>query len=508
MPAFTHSLRLPTRYGEATYTLAADTNGSVTLIASPLAGMPAAVYQLTYGKRWRDVRTHFDQLGETLVYRVAAVLHSNRAPAHLTSLAEAYRSRFPEATATAYGEFWSRHPKQMKLFALEERTLNGALDALRQRGQQRDISDFNPHLLPYLRSLLPLASHATTVAVYSLIGQLGSKEAGEYLLGQLEAEGRHPYTAQLLRALEKYTDNATLQRLILIGEQAEFDREELSRYLRGMDRFATAPAADHLFSLIGRFPDAAEDIAASLQALGIPRGEIAAALRAQFDREVDYRPLWELLAAVNGLAVAAYAIDLVTLNEKLAAVRYTDLPPVNWRQLLEEEWRELVSLADHKTALRVIETYLLRPEPKLQRNAVLQLRAYLGREDAVRKLPIAVEERLVELLSSRIDKIFVEVMNVLAEGKLRLHDPDRMLHGLLGVSVGSRYRIVVLHALLAVGDTERARSAALTYYRTQIGETTDAGRLEELTSLLPFLAKYLGDVTSLTEALTDRATPH
>lgn len=496
------NLTLPTPHGDASFTLSADPAG-VTVERLPLQGLPNSVWQLTYGKQWKEAQGYFTQLAATLPFRLMALATSDRMV--VASLDAAVRLLPPAGIETgAYRDFWASHSKQLSLFSTEEAQLTGALDAFRQLARRREVGPFSPHLLPYLQTLLPIAGHRVLVLVYAAIGALASAEAKELLLGELESEGRHPYTDKILSALASFNDADTLQRLIGVYRADKIAEEDLDTYIGGLGRFEDTASIDHVLDLLADHPEAVPAITNALGQLGMSTDDIAGHLHRQFLRETRYGLLDDLLIYTNLQHADEHRIGLAQMNARAADPVFTDTPPVNWPQQLEPGWRHLVAGCGAEEVFLTVAAYLSRSEPRLQRNAILQLKAYRQLPGAVNELPHSIEVRLRELLFSRFDKVYVEVLNILGDRPIPLAEHEAMLRAVLEVSIGSRYRFVVLNALRKVGGGAGDRAYASTFYLQAINAAETPSRLQQVADLLPFLEKYLGDVAALREALDAR----
>ncbi len=505
MRPYFHQLTLPTPYGEATFGTQIYPHGNVRVVSLPLGGLPPSVFKLTYGNEWEAAGKYFRDLAATLPFRIRASLAARANPPELSGLIAGYRAEFPESTpGSDYARFWAGHAEWTKLFSFDEEDLHAALDRFRQRGVHHDLSCFSPFLLPYLLTLFPTASHRTAVLLYATIGTLGTVSARDYLLEELESEGRHPFTSKILRALTNFRDEQTARRLFAVYAADKFDGDGLEAHLLTVSRFGPDLAGQHVESVLPDHPEQVDHFVVALREMNYAPARIARLLREAFQQPREYPDLDRLLLATNGLDLQDARIDLAAMNARVDDPDYLDLPPVNWPQQLEVGWTQLVLATPPPEALAVIGAYLLRPEPRLQRNALLQLKVLLQEHPVSEPLPLALEERLRQLVASRFDKVYVEALNVLSRRDLRLHDRASTLDAVLAVSIGSRYRFVVLTALRRIGHSRELKERARKYLAEQIDGSTTDHRLEQIAGLLPFVEKYLGDVTLLRKQLSER----
>ncbi|CAH1000501.1 hypothetical protein LEM8419_01654 [Neolewinella maritima] len=496
------SLTLPTPFGPAAFGIELTESGRVTAIQLPLEGLPETVYKLTYGASWRDARTYFLRLSETLTYRIEANLFATAPVEELAPLVAHYSEHAaPSEPVTDYATYWATHAQWIQVFAFRQRRVDKVLRKLARLDDRQQLQGLEPQLFDYLLNLLPLEFTRTSELVYETIGNFRTERARTYLLSELEREGRHPYTANLLRGLEHYSDDATRERLQTIYQRATFGDEQLTQYIRGLTRFDRDAVLPHLLAILTEHGGEVEAVCTVLYDFGYPTDFIAGQIIKQFEREQDYYVLNDLLQAALSVEGPLH-IDLAAMNEKVSAATYTDLPPVNWPQQLESGWRELVRRSSYQQVMAVVSDSLISPVPRLQRNAVLQLKAY--REDATDNppLPYPIEQRMRELLASRYDKVYVEILNILGSRPTpELREPEQMLDAIMAISIGSRYRFVVLNALRRVGHTQVLRDRARRYYTAISAGTQDAELREKVTAWLPFLEKYLGDISSIREVL-------
>ncbi|WP_116124522.1 hypothetical protein [Lewinella sp. IMCC34183] len=506
MAPFEYRSTLETRYGSATYTFLLDGGGRVTVAALPYAGLPESVWKLTYGNGWEAVRTYFADLGATLPYRVAAVLGSTVVPEAFQGVVGAFRRESGTgAVPDAYVAYWAKHPEYMALFDFDEGARNGVLRRLGQSAVHAKEPELAQFLPPYLHRLLAIESPEATRLIYGVFGALGNGEARDFLLESLESEGRHIYTTAILKNLSGYGDAETLARLAAVYRGGKFGDDDLPAYLHLLAHYRTPELVPHLEEILADHPYEVDGIVHALGSSGQTRAEVAHRIRARFDgEETDYYVLDRLLRAVNGLEVAAQRIDLEAMNRKAARPAFTDVPPVNWPQQLEPGWADLVRTTPADHAVAVLGEYLARPEPRLQRNALLQLKIVLAEHPPADPLPAQTEARLRELVRSRYDKVYVEVLNVLGRRSLPLRDRSAMLAAVLGVSIGSRYRFVVLTALRRIGTTPALRAQARRYLEAEIAAADTPARREQIGGWLPFVEKYLGNIEALRAQLAAR----
>lgn len=499
MEASDFRLTLPTPYGPATYTIRLAPDGRGEVVGIPFAGLPESAGKLTYGKRWAAVRRYFVQLATTLPFRMYVAVRLPVPPVAYAPVADAF-ARLPP------GERGEALPEIASLPGLidpEEGPFHRGLYQLTQEAGDWTEGPFAGELIAYLDRMLPLSGDGGSRLIYQALGTLCRPEGREVLLAALESDGRHPYTETILDALRHYPAADTWQRVRGVYRAGKIGEADLESYLAFLMSFRDRDLVDHLEDVLAEHPAHVSTIMLAMRSNGARRHEIAARVHRRFYEEADYHALDELLRAVNGARVPEFHIDLAAMNARVAVPAFVDVPQVNWPQQLEAAWARLVHQTALPEALSVINEYLQRPEPRLQRNALLQLKTLLQAHTLDDPLPPPMEDRLRALVKSRYDKVYVEVLNVLGRRNLPLNDPRRMLDAVLEVSVGSRYRFVVLTALRSIGNRPDLRERARLWLTDEI-TAADAARLETIGAWLPFAEKYLGDTADLRELLQRR----
>jgi hypothetical protein len=487
------SLTLSTPYGSATFEVITDDRGSVTDILLPLHGLPDSAFRLTYGKTAEEARTYFENLARILPARIAVARQVPEPPPEL----------LPVVDGIETDGYFHDHPEWAAVYGFAEKAQQRTLRRILRQTEGKELEEMGGVMLPYLIDWLPLAPHRTADLIYGAIGHFGLTAGRDYLLGQLTAAGRHPFTSAILRGLRPYTDTATLTELQRAYAGDRIGPEQVADYLRYLGRFADAGIPDHVAEVLERHPYEPEAASEAWLDYGLDAAETARRLGTRFEQTENYAALNDLVVAINRFD-SPHRIDLAAMNHRQETAEWLDLPPVNWPQQLEPAWKQLVLDAPAEEVLALITDYLGRPEPRLQRNALLQLRTFLEREDAPIHFSPALEDRLRKAIGARYDKIYVEALNVLAtKPKRELNERVAMLDAVLERSLNSRYRIVILTALRRTGEGEEFKRHAHDFYRRRIQQAGTESELRAISEWLPYLRKYLreaGDLKPLLEA--------
>lgn len=491
---------LITRYGPATFDGHIDADGWIRIPAPPLATLPDAAFRLTYGADWAVVRQHFSELSRFLAYSLQAYRGEAKVPdAYSTVLAELGQ---PTAKPNSDLAFWAKHAEWRALFHPDQEIRNRSLARL-TGGKRADFArQAAAHLEDYLMQLVVSPTLNSVATAYRGLGALRSDRARAFLLDRFAPDGRHPDTRYLLAGLQYFPDPEVLERIRRQYAAGQIAEDDLPQLLEFLASFSQERATELTLTVLQDHANLVDRVVHTLRSQGRDVAAIREAVETRFMQEPEYAYLDGLLTAANRLQ--AHAIDLAAMNRRAEDARFVEVPPVNWPQQLEAGWRQRVEIepVDHVTEL--LTTYLLRPEYRLQRNALLQLKVVIDRTDFPGQLPEVAEDRLRTLLDSPFDKIYVEVLNVLARRNLRLGQADTMLAAVLRVSQRTTYRMVVLKAMRGIGSTPALRALATRLLRQAIATATDEAQLQQITGFMPYAEKYLGPDSGLRELLDDR----
>ena len=494
---------LSTVYGPATFVVEPDPDGFPRVPQAPLATLPDAALKLSYGSDWTAVRQHFLDLTRFLPFSLDVYRSLDQVPAEYQAIIARLE---PTDHPSAGARFWSKHAQLAGIFHPDEGIRRSALAriaAKRNGAAAREAADV---LFEYLVLLSTAESLQVVPEAYRALGAIQSPEARTYLLGQLAQEGRHPYTRHLLRALSAYTEGEVLQQAHRQYDAGHIGGDDLPALLDLIASHTGEEATRFAVQILEEHAYLVERVSRTLRQTGLGRASIASIITEQFWRETEYAYLDDLLVVAN--AVRPATLDLSAINERAAHHAFVDVPPVNWPQQLESGWSDLVRSTPLPEVLSIVADYLIRSAPRLQRNALLQLKLLVARPDFGGSLPAIVEHRLAELLGSRFEKVYVEVLNLLARRELQLSEPLAMVREILHKSLQTSYRTVILKALRNSGDSPEARRLCHAFYLETIRRTDHPAGLERVAALLPYIEKYLGDVSELRAAMQAREVGH
>ena len=502
MDATTFRATLATRYGDATFTFSHDTSGELRTAQVPLAGLPDTVYQLTYGHDWPSVKAHFADLSEIVPWWAQAYRGVEEVPGFLQPVVDALSGQAASEHAAASLPFADYRPNWQDLFHPDRERRNGALSRLTSADHAAFRRAAAVHLEPYLTALILAPTIGSVAEAYRLLGALGTPTGRRYLLDELARDGRHPFASQILAGLRFHQDAEVLDRVRTTYQEGHFAEDDLPAVLGFLRGFRGPQTVPFVRELLRENAYLVESAIAVLHSVDLPKSEIVDSLVELFRHEKTYHHLDILLRATNRQAPGT--IDLAAMNERAADPDFLEVPPVNWPQQLESGWTSLVRDTPIAAALAIVTDYLNRPAPRLQRNALLQLKHLTDREDFSGRLPEAVEERLGTLLASPFDKVYVEVLNLLGKRQLQWNNPEILQEAILQRSLHTRYRIVLLKALRRLGNNDVSRRHARNFFRNAVQQSASTADLEHLKALLPYLEKYFGEAPELRKLLAER----
>ena len=488
-----------TAFGPATFTVSLDEQDRPRILEPPLANLPDAAFKLSYGADWTNVRRHFRELSTFLPYSLQAYRNVDAPP---EALRAAIAQLPPPRANPSSAEFGQTIPGLATIYHPDEAVRRRALAQFAGRRNAAQAREAARLIYDYLVFLTNAETLRVIPEAYLAIGALNSPEARDFLLRELAQDGRHPYTRHILAALRGYATGEVFAEVRRQYRAGHIGEDDLPALLELISTVPGEPATHFVTDILGDHAYLVEKIVKALRRLGLSADQITRIIIAQFRTEEEYGYLDDLLRAANSLR--RDTIDLRAMNDRAAHDAFVDVPPVNWPQQLETGWAELVRSTPLPIALAVVGEYLDRPEPRLQRNALLQLKVLTAREDFGGTLPPGVESRLGQLLDARFDKVYVEVLNLLARREINFQQPLQLVEGILRKSLHTRYRTVVLKALRRTGDFAAARKVTHDFYFRTIQTATGSDDHEHIVALLPYLEKYLGDVSRLREALRSR----
>ena len=509
----TSTVQLTTPYGPAGFQVTFTERGEIVKVVSAAAQLPEAVFKLTHGDNWEIARTYFEDLTNYLRYPLEFVIWKRKQFPGYQDLQAGFALHRPEALKEKgplppwrqRAEFWRKcSTNEQKLLLLLAQNPKNELTLLSQKSyrDQHFASNNAAELEPWLRALLPLLVGEELLPAYELLGNLHTASAREYVFTQLELPGRHIAATGLLRGLATYQDQASKQRFLALYSSFTNHRDLLELYLKMLLKFRGDDVVSLALHILKDHPEQALEIYHLLTANEVP--DPIAPLISRFKQEEDYFVLDLLLGVVNRFAGPDAGLSLAAMNEKVATEHFTDTAPVIWPQLLEKNWVKLVVDTPLVQALEVIENYLNRPEPRLQRNALLQLKALVTSEPPP-ALTATIEVRLRELVESRFDKISTVAIDIIGKSMDRLTDPAAAVEVLARHSLHSRYRLMNVAALKKAARQPELRTQQRHFFLQAIAAAEDAPVLDNLARILPYF-RFLGGEDTLKEALSVRRT--
>jgi len=489
MPSATPvTITLSSPYGPAAYTVFVGDQGEVNGVESAAGHLPETVFRLTYGERWEAARAHFQDLAALLVFQAEAAVGLSDPPAEFKALRKKFRDVELPATDAPHRQrmhLWRANPAFTPAL-FRQAKLPRAMSALHQTLTGTDDPGRFRVLAPWLFALLPfLYDVGEREAAYHNLALMRTQGTREFLFGELERPGRHIYATGLLRSLRHFRSEEDLQRLLDLYPWLKSEAGLMTEYMALLGRFPDARVHERLLTILNDFPAQATDVLRTLREADHP--DAYAVIRERFDEETDVRVLDQLAELTNDAPDPTRRVSLEEMNTKMATPIFSEGPPVTWPQGLGVHWSRLVTEAGPEEVLAEVEKYLHRPEPRLQRNALLQLKNWAKRQPFPPALPPAVEDRLRELISARFDKIFTVALDIVAAVIPSLARPDEMVDALLRHSLVSRYRLMDAAALKKAALQPDLRERQLSFYLDAITGATTAAELERVGRIIPYV---------------------
>lgn len=477
-------------FGPTGFAVEVSPEGEVLSVSSAAAQLPEMVFRITYGDRWEYAREHFQHLAENLSYRVEAAVWLNDVLPEYKLLRRAFRKAYPDARPATGPEappyarranFWLAYPEARPGLFLQKKAYSGfaAILAMLRRGEiDGEI------LEPWLFSLLSLLSEpADRSQVYLLLSALGTASAAEFLFTELERPGRHPYSTGLLNALRELAGPNNTQRILGLYPSFSGDQDQLRNYLEVLKQLRGAEVHQVIVTILHRYPALADAAYYALISTGHPAP--GAVIREKFDQEEGLH-FFDLIAELIGGEAEGIRVNLADMNAKVDHPALNAAAPVTWPQALGPYWAELVRAADSETLLGLVGEYLDREEPWLQRCALLQLNVWIRAQDSPPAVPSALENRLRQLLSSRHEKVYTVVLNVLERIFERLSAKDLTTDLVLKHARTSGYRLMNAAVLKKAARDPQLKAQQIVRMRTAIFRASTE-ELSVLKALVPYL---------------------
>jgi hypothetical protein len=508
----TSTVQLTTPHGPAGFQVTFTERGEIVKVVSAAAQLPESVFRLTHGDNWETVRAYFEDLTNYLPCPLEFIIWKRKQFPGYQDLQEAFDPHRPEALNEegplppwrVRAEFWrKRSTNEQKLLLLLAQNPKNELTQLSRKANTDKL--FGPDnatvLEPWLRALIPLLDGEILLPAFELLGNLHTASAREHVFTQLELPGRHIAAKGLLKGLASYNDQASKQRFLTLYPSLSGHRDLLELYLEMLLKFQGDDVVNQALQVLDDHPEQALEVYRILSTNDVP--DPVAPLITRFEREDNYFVLDLLLGVINRFAALDSGISLADMNEKVASEHFTDTPPVTWPQLLEKNWLKLVKETLLQRALETIENYLKRPEPRLQRNALLQLKALVKSDTPPQALPLSIELRLGELVDSRFDKISTVAIDIIGEQMDRLANPAAMVDVLVRHSLHSRYRLMNVAALKKAARQPELSAQQKAFFLNTIETAEGDPTLDNLERILPYF-RFLGVEETLKEALSTR----
>lgn len=477
-------------YGPTGFEVEINQEGEVLNITSAASQLPEMVFRITYGDRWEFAREHFQQLAVNLRYRVEAAAWLNDALPEYKLLRRAFRKAFPnarpsqEATAPLHAQradFWLTYPAARPAVFLQKKVIAG----FRSVATLLKQSKVNPNALePWLFSLINLLDDpGDRSEVYHLVGLLGTASASEFLFSELERPGRHPYSTGLLNAVQELATPENQQRILELYASFADDWQQLREYLKVISRLSGKEVHQVIITILHRHSSLAKEAFAALKSTNHPTpGD---AIRKKFDKEESLF-FFDLIAELIDQEPEEVRVSLADMNAKIDSPTLNVAAPVTWPQMLGPNWSKLVQAAPAEAIFRTVASYLERSEPWLQRCALLQLDTWLQAQTAPPAIPLPVEQRMRQLITSRYEKVYTIILNIAEKLFDQLAEPELMVDAVLEHARTSGYRLMNAAVLKKAAQDSALKARQIEGLKTALSRAS-AEELNSLKRLIPYV---------------------
>lgn len=500
----TANITLSSPYGPAAYTVTLTDRSEVTDVESAAARLPETVFRLTYGERWEQARAYFQDLAALLPFQAEAAVVLSDPPVEFKAIRKAFRHidliGDDDLPHRQRARLWLTHPAFLPAL-FRQKKLPGALATVHKDLLKTEDSAPYRALEPWLFALQPfVVDVAQRETLYHCLALMRTATTRNFLFGELERPGRHIYATGLLRSLRYFTTESDLVRLLELYPWIN-DDGLMGDYTFLLGQFSAPRIHDRLTGILDDFPHQAPAVLRALQRSEHPNPY--AVIRDRFERETDGRLVDQLAELTSEAPTPTLRVSLVEMNTKMATPAFSEGPPVTWPQSLGTYWNQLVENATTEEVLAEVNKYLPRPEPRLQRNALLQLQSWAKRESISPALPLAIEDRLRELINARFDKIFTVALDIAAACMPTLSQPEAMVDVLLKHSLVSRYRLMNAAALKVAAERPGLRERQVAFFNRAITSAKDSTELEAIVRVIPYV-NFLGVRQELEQLVAKR----
>ncbi|MEM9928677.1 MAG: hypothetical protein AAF840_02555 [Bacteroidota bacterium] len=517
MAFLTAQIKRPSPFGPAVFSVSISETGEVLSVIAAATKLPENVFKLTYGDRWEDARAYFLDHAANVAFQTEVALHLEEylgfekiaeqyrqaGGEHFRPTDRAYQTGEPDYRARA--RYWITRPRELPILFLEPDTKRYAsLQRIVQRFKRKPRAElpYAASLESWVFSLLGVARGKELDEAVTLLGRVQTTAAREYVFAELERPGRHIVAGGLLRGLAAYQDAAARDRILDLYPKLVPHDDLTPIYLEVISQLKGEAVVETGLQMLRDRSLNANGVLALLRYNEHP--DPVGVVRQQFDRETEYFFLNSLLNTINQQREATHHVSLQDLNAKIAGMpEIIDSAPVTWPQQLEPNWKTLLLATDQSEALRVIEAYILQPSPRLQRNALLQLKALVKEEQLNTTISAPLEERLRELIYSRFDKISTVALDIVAELFPLLAKQATMVDVILAHSLTSRYRLMNTAALKVAARDPALKKRQIAFYQQAVEQATDSNTATNLMKVIPYLS-FLGVKEDLTDLLQKR----
>ncbi|MFT6512968.1 MAG: hypothetical protein ACJAX1_001540 [Neolewinella sp.] len=318
----------------------------------------------------------------------------------------------------------------------------------------------------------------------------------------MERPGRHPYATGLLGAVQELAIPENTGRILGLHDSLADDMGQVKDYLKVVGRLQGGDVHLVILAILHRHPALAGEVLEALRSSGHPTP--GTAIRERFNQEENLF-LLDLIAELIDAEPEGIRVSLKDMNVKIDSPVLNTAAPVTWPQMLGPNWTKLVLAVKPNEFFSLISQYLQRKEPWLQRNALLQLNVWVQAQTNMPPIPLTIEERMRELISSRYEKVYTVALHITEQLFDWLSEPELMVDAVLAHAPTSNYRLMNVAALKKAAQNPVLKERQITSLRSAFRDASSREEIIQLERLIPYL-RFLGVREELNSLAKDRLT--
>ncbi|NJC24977.1 hypothetical protein [Neolewinella antarctica] len=492
MPEF--SLQQPTPFGPVTTTVLYSEAGTVLDVSSSAGRLSPVMLKLTFGDRAEIAAAYFSGLVKNVRFSLEAVPFLDDVPAEYAAIQSQFTSlrsftRFiSEDSASALRiDFWRQQDRLRGALFLTPATAESSLQ--RMAGNTKRWTSAPNEVLaalePWVMTLFDLVPSNSVRLAWEILGRLGTANAADAMLAQLERPGVHPQGTAILTALSFcFEAPRDAERLLALGHRNEYAADFAKPYLHVVAKIISPAAVKVATYLLEKQVEALPEALAVFEANGV--SDPLSVVRAVFWSTEAFWVVFRYVELLREVASPDQQISLDALNRKLAERQFLDTAPVVWQQQLSESWKTLLDEAPPLATMALIEEYITRPEARLKYNALLQLN-YVIRQHPEIKISAAILNQLQTLISHRFDKVAALAISAIRKLISQMEDWTGLNERLMAISATPGFRVAKLKLLKQMGARTDIAAAQRAYFHQHLNSDLSPDEKALTKSIIKYL---------------------